>query len=168
MYKNLKIDNSDTFIPDSELPTSSDSDISPDKLSEILEDSHVGPKKKIYNKNNHTQQRVSQIASETSMVTKEELDDVKIDLSQILRMINNIVKKIDETNIDINKRLDHMSNKIDSLENNNIKTLDNNTNNFIMANIDNEFNKRMDSVLELVDKRFDQSKPNARMALRKR
>ena len=47
MYKNLKIDNSDTFIPDSELPTSSDSDISPDKLSEILEDSHVGPQKNI-------------------------------------------------------------------------------------------------------------------------
>ncbi len=171
MPKKYQLDNSDTFIPDSELPTPTDSDILPDELSEMLEESYVGPKKKmshkletrhcIQDKKRDAQPDIHTMSVNESVVTKEELDDVKVDLTHLLRMISNVMKKIDDSHIELNRKIDKISERIDRLEETKPKTVDDTSSGFILANIDNEFNKRMDSVLELVDKRLDQSKPSA-------
>ena len=165
MSKNCNIQNSDTFIPDSELPTN-DSDIITDQLSSLLEESCVEPKKNKINNNKISHDKIShqessQLITDATYVSKEELDELKIDISQVLKIINKVFIKIDEIDEQLNNKLSKLDERITALEQHvTIKTADNNkTNinddicNFILANIDNQFNKKMDAVLELVDKR---------------
>jgi hypothetical protein len=171
MTNNNAFINSDTFIPDSELP-SSDSNLFTEQMSHMLEFSNMPMKKDNgKSKNNTTNTKnntksnitngkirkekifpdddITEITNAT-LATKDDVDEVKIDIKQVLRIISNLSNQLTNLEQHVNTKLNELENKINhKLNNLEIDTT------YIDAQIDNQFNKRMDGLLEIVQDKIN-------------
>lgn len=161
--------NSDTYIPESELP-SSDSENFSDQITSLLDESHMSVNflNKIDKKTNQHSIKVKtfpqSLDSDVNQSTKPHLDksqesfeEIKKDMRQMLLIIANLNSKIIALETQCNKNNNELISKIKENDHNFTSRLSNVEidTTYIDAQIDNQFNKRMDSVLNIVQTKIN-------------
>lgn len=160
---------SDTCIPDSELPTSNINNAFADDLSSILENTYseslhkTFKNKNSYNnnlcKNKKTEKQCFNVSSNdisSNDVSSNviSIDEIKKDMSHVLQIVNNSVLKMNNSIADLNLKLNKLSEDVDSIKNINVsetpQIID-----IVKVHIDDHLNKRFDYFIDVVDKRIN-------------
>lgn len=147
--------NSDSDVIDSDYPNNSD--IFSDDLSSILEKSYsdsVFRKKQICKQQTVAQLSDSNSCTNTNTTTNTcDFNEVKSDIVAILNMVNNLVTKTNNALCNMNNKIDKLTSDLDIIAG---KVTENTGRQYVddiaKAHVDNQLDKRLDDLLETLDK----------------